>query len=51
MDAITWLSLLLLLTLLVIALVMASQCGGGWQYLAAILDPWVYIVLRVAVPC
>lgn len=47
-----WMVVALSIIFLVIALVLAAQCGGGWrQYLPAVLDPWVYIILRIANPC
>ena len=49
--AMLWLWLLLLLLILVIALALAAQCGGGYQYLAAILDPMTYVIIRIAIPC
>lgn len=53
-DQVFWLVLWLVLNLalLTIALVLASRCGGGLnQYVAAGLEPWVYILIRLATPC
>lgn len=45
-----WLTLNLVL--LAIALILAYRCGGGIrQYFAAALEPWFYILIRLAVPC
>lgn len=47
-----WLWVALALLCFVVALVLAARCGGGWrQFLPAVLDPWVYIILRIANPC
>lgn len=44
--------LILFLLILGIALIVASQCGGGFrQYAAAILEPYAYLIIRLAVPC
>lgn len=44
--------LILFLLVLGIALIVASQCGGDFrQYAAAILEPYAYIIIRLAVPC
>ena len=43
---------ILFLAILGIAVMVASRCGGGFrEYTAAILEPYVYLVIRLVVPC
>lgn len=44
--------LILFLAILGIAIMVAARCGGGFRdYLAAVLEPYVYLVIRLVVPC
>jgi len=44
--------LILFLAILGIAIMVAARCGGGFrQYAGAILEPYVYLVIRLVVPC
>lgn len=43
---------ILFLAILGIAVMVASRCGGGFrEYAAAILEPYVYLVIRLVIPC
>jgi hypothetical protein len=43
---------ILFLAILGIAVMVAARCGGGFrEYFAAILEPYVYLVIRLVVPC
>lgn len=44
--------LILFLAVLGVAVVVASRCGGGFrQYAGAVLEPYVFLVIRLVVPC
>lgn len=44
--------LILFLAVLGVAVMVASRCGGGFrQYAGAVLEPYVYLVIRLVVPC
>jgi len=43
---------LIFLATLAVALYVASRCGGDFrQYAGAILEPYVYLIVRLVVPC
>lgn len=43
---------LIFLAFLAVAIYVASQCGGDIrQYAGAILEPYFYLIIRLAVPC
>ena len=45
-------SFLVYIAFLAIALLVANGCGGEIrQYLAAFLNPIIYLIIRLAVPC
>lgn len=56
-DGNWWISQLLLtlfvwLVLLVIAVAVAASCNAGFRdYVVVVLDPFVYLMIRLAVPC
>ena len=43
---------LIFLAFMAVAIYEASQCGGDvQQYAGAILEPYVYLIIRLVVPC
>lgn len=48
--AVVWFSLWLVLVAIGVAV--AMSCGAGFrEYAVVVLDPWTYILIRLAVPC
>lgn len=44
--------LILFIAIMGIAIMVAARCGGGFrEYAAAVLEPYVYLVIRLVVPC
>lgn len=44
--------LILFLAILGVAVLVAARCGGGFrQYAGAVLEPYVFLVIRLVVPC
>ena len=44
--------LILFIAIMGITIMVAARCGGGFrEYAAAVLEPYVYLVIRLVVPC
>lgn len=44
--------LVLFIAILGAAILVAGRCGGGFrQYAGAVLEPYVYLIVRLVVPC